>query len=68
MPYQMRLNLEETNPKDYLERAFREACSWRAFTFNRDDYKWKYETMICKLPFGVLIHSKIVNQDESAAH
>ena len=48
MPYQLLLNTEETNPKDYMERAFREACSWRSFTFNRDEYKWKYEVMIRK--------------------
>lgn len=52
-PYQYQTTLQQTDPKGFLTQTFREACSWTAFTFNRDDYKWKYETLILNPPSPV---------------
>ncbi|KAL4235651.1 hypothetical protein ACF0H5_004046 [Mactra antiquata] len=41
------------NTKQRLTQIFRSACSWTAFTFNRDDYEWNYETMIQNPPSPV---------------
>lgn len=46
-------NEEVLDPKNQLKKIFREACSWTAFTFNRDDYEWNYETMILNPPSPV---------------
>ncbi|KAL3869491.1 hypothetical protein ACJMK2_042165 [Sinanodonta woodiana] len=52
-PFQDQSPLQTTDPKAFLMRTFREACSWTAFTFNRDDYDWKYEVMIMDPPSPV---------------
>ncbi|XP_060593949.1 uncharacterized protein LOC132748376 [Ruditapes philippinarum] len=57
-PYQYKQTSSTTNeevddPKRKLREIFREACSWTAFTFNRDEYEWNYETMIQNPPSPV---------------
>ncbi|XP_050400479.1 uncharacterized protein LOC126817508 [Patella vulgata] len=45
-----RLTGDEIADTDYLEKKFREACSWVSFSFNRDDTHWKYEVLILNPP------------------
>ncbi|KAH3847544.1 hypothetical protein DPMN_089869, partial [Dreissena polymorpha] len=45
-PYQFQSNTAELNPNQFLTKTFREACSWTAFVFDRDNYEWNYETLI----------------------
>jgi hypothetical protein len=46
-----RLTLDELAQPDFMQRKFREVCSWFSFTFNRNDTDWKYEVLICKFLF-----------------
>lgn len=43
-----KLTNEEMTDPNYRTKKFREACSWVSFTFNREDYDWKYEFLISK--------------------
>ncbi|KAL5016724.1 hypothetical protein ScPMuIL_006313 [Solemya velum] len=45
-----KLTNEEMADPNYRVKKFREACSWVAFTFNREDYDWKYEFLILDPP------------------
>lgn len=46
-PY--RLGQQQLSRPDWMERIFRQACTWSSFTLNRDDTAWRYYTFIRKV-------------------
>lgn len=48
-----RLSREQQGTPDSSERIFRQACTWSAFTLNRDDTNWRYYTFILNPPAPV---------------
>ncbi|ELT95510.1 hypothetical protein CAPTEDRAFT_179956 [Capitella teleta] len=36
-----------------MKKKFRQACTWSSFTFNRDDFGWKYNTFLLNPPAPV---------------
>ena len=47
-PY--RANVGEMDDPVFLQRKFRQACSWYSFTLDRRDTAWTYSVYICKFP------------------
>ncbi|XP_076462580.1 uncharacterized protein LOC143294945 [Babylonia areolata] len=45
-----RLTQDEEAQANFMERKFREACSWMSFTFSRNHTDWKYEVLILDPP------------------
>ncbi|WAR23603.1 hypothetical protein MAR_037272, partial [Mya arenaria] len=52
-PYQYLTSGGDKDQSTFLRETFRDACSWTAFTFDRDEYEWNYETMILDPPSAV---------------
>ncbi|KAK7508265.1 hypothetical protein BaRGS_00000504 [Batillaria attramentaria] len=48
-----RLTNDELAQANFMQRKFRESCSWMSFTFNRNDTDWKYEVLILDPPSPV---------------
>ncbi|KAK7100147.1 uncharacterized protein [Littorina saxatilis] len=48
-----RLTDDEMAQANFMQRKFRETCSWMSFTFNRNDTDWKYEVLILDPPSPV---------------
>ena len=44
----VRMMVEESNQPNFLEKKFRQACSWNAFTIDRTMTNWTYNVFICK--------------------
>lgn len=50
-PY--RVSPMQRSRPDWMERIFRQACTWSSFTLNRDDTDWRYYTFILNPPAPV---------------
>lgn len=51
----------EMSQPDYLERKFRQACTWSSFTIDRDNIDWTYQTFVRKYQANVICYQDIPN-------
>lgn len=51
-PYRL-IPQKEFNLPDFLDRKFRQACTWSSFTIDRRNFEWTYSTFILNPPAPV---------------